>query len=389
MFASDGAKGMLNNVCEFLSHHPIYGTDAASLETWRRDCEHSWRQLSTEFLNKNNNSRDCLQGEAALHTALDAIEQFAREVALHRTDGVWPSADRHARIEALLNKPQIQQRTEEWYADAIGVLSASQFSIILKAGRTRALVVKEKAEPGPFPIENRRTVVLTEELNPFTWGIRFEPIVKMIYEAITKSRVVDLGRLKHQNDPRLAASPDGLVCESADPVRLGRFVEFKAPVSRVLNGSVPDDYMAQMQIQMEVGDVEECDYLEVKFQSGYGPKPCAPVPEGRHPEFFGELAVIVRTDTGQPVRYEYSPLNTTQWSPTPLGLQEHVIQIVPWWCDKYWLHTVGRSRTWFQSVQPAIEQFWLDVAAAKAGTFVVPESKRKPREVKCLIDTSA
>jgi hypothetical protein len=384
MLATNVVKGMLNNVCEFLSHHPIYGTDVASLETWRRDCVAGWRQLAGDFLD----GHDSLQGEAALHSAMEAVEQFAREVALQRTDDVWSQEERRARIEALLNRPQIQQRTEEWYADALGVLSASQFSIILKQGRTRALVVKEKAVPGPFPIENRRTVVMTEELNPFTWGIRFEPVVKMIYERITQTRVVDLGRLKHQKDPRLAASPDGLVVKGP-PLNLGRFVEFKAPVSRILNGSVPDDYMVQMQIQMEVGDVEECDYFEVRFQSGYGGRPCPSVPDGVTPEFFGEIAVIVNTNTSQPVRYEYSPLNATNWSPTPLGMQEHVIQIVPWWCEKYWMHTVGRSRSWFQSVQPAIEAFWIDVAAAKAGTFVVPESKRKPREVKCLIDISA
>jgi hypothetical protein len=380
-------KGMLTNVCEFLSHHPIYGTDAASLETWRRDCLYNWRQLATEFLQATYGN----QGEAILISAMEAVEQFATEVSTcnHGADETgWTYAQRLARIQELVNRPQIQQRTEAWYADALGILSASQFSVILKSGRTRALVVKEKAETGPIPTENRRTVVLTEEMNPFTWGIRFEQVVKDIYMRLTGTCVADLGRLKHSKDPRLAASPDGLVIEGP-PNILGRFVEFKAPVSRILNGAVPEDYMAQMQIQMEVGDVEECDYLEVRFQSAYCGKPCPSPPEGYKPEFFGEIAIISSTQSGQPVRYEYSPLNSTSWSPNPLGMQEHVIQIIPWWCEKYWLHTVGRSRSWFQSVQPAIEAFWTDVASAKAGTFIVPESKRKPREVKCMIDISA
>ena len=90
----------------------------------------------------------------------------------------------------------------------------------------------------------------TQDLNPFTWGIRFEPIVKQIYQALTGTRVVDLGRLKHKTDKRLAASPDGLIIEGPDQ-RLSRFVEFKAPVTRKILSIVPEDYMAQMQIQME------------------------------------------------------------------------------------------------------------------------------------------
>jgi hypothetical protein len=47
--------------------------------------------------------------------------------------------------------------------------------------------------------------------------------------------------------------------------------------------------------------------------------------------------------------------------------------------------TVGRSRTWFESVQPAIQSFWEDVAKAKEGLFVLPPSSRKVKEVQCKI----
>ena len=73
---------------------------------------------------------------------------------------------------------------------------------------------------------------------------------------MTNCQTTDLGRIRHPTEARLAASPDGIVV-SGD--RTGRLVEFKAPITRVLNQKVPEDYFMQMQLQMEVTQVEECD----------------------------------------------------------------------------------------------------------------------------------
>jgi hypothetical protein len=160
--------------------------------------------------------------------------------------------------------------------------------------------------------------------------------------------------------------------------RYGRFVEFKAPVTRKIINVVPKDYITQMQIQMEVGDVEECDYLEVKFISAYGTK----TPDTNEGKFYGEIYIIGVED--QPVRYEYSDLNMKNM-PLILDDSETILETIPWVSNEFYLTTVGRSRSWFASVQPAIESFWSDVECAKAGTFVLPESSRKRKDVVCML----
>lgn len=378
---------MLPNVVEFLSYHPLEGTDAASVANWKQSCQVAWSTITEGVFGQE----EADYGASLLATLLASYADLACLVATKRHSAAegWSLEDRRNSIQRLLNMPQIEQRTDAWYQDALGLLSASQFNTILKSGRTRGQLVLQKASLEPIDLTQRRTVVTTHELNPFTWGIRFEPIVKQIYQALTGTRVVDLGRLKHKTDPRLAASPDGLVVEGPDQ-RLSRFVEFKAPVTRKILSVVPEDYMAQMQIQMEVGQVEECDYLEIKFNSGYGAKvPHVTIP-AENPTlfeqrwFFGYIHLIGNKETNEPIRYEYSPLNTSDWEPE-LGDNELILEVIPWWTSEWFTTTVGRSRTWFDSVQPAMKAFWEDVEKAKRGEFILPASTRKVKEQGCLI----
>lgn len=373
---SQTANEMLPNVVQFLSQYPLTATDATSMALWREQCEASWSLLAETYLTATESS----YGESLLRTMLTAYQDLAHLVAFKSYSATdrWPLAERSKHLEALLNRPQVEQRTEQWYKDAANLLTASQFgALLLKGPKARANLVMDKASEN-VDTSSRRTVVLTEELNAFTWGIRFEPVVKQIYQVLTGTQVVELGRLRHRSDPHLAASPDGLVMKGPEQ-RLARFVEFKAPVSRTITNVIPEEYQCQMQIQMEVGDIEECDYLEAKFNSAFGPKPCPERPEIA--PYWGTI-FIIGNDAGELLRYEYSPLKDDVWRPT-LEETECIVASVPWWLDTWYLTTVGRSRTWFQSVQHKLDAFWLDVEAAKRGEFIVPESSRKRKEASC------
>jgi hypothetical protein len=382
MFRKMEIISMYKNVADFLSQYPIKETDETSMREWKRSCLEKWDILSKDAF---FTEEEYLQGTSILSSLLEAHEELAKgleaEQREHSDD--WSEGDRIANMEALRNRPQVAQRTEEWYTQSTNVLSASQFYVILRPGRTRALLVMEKASEGGPESNNRRTVVYTSKMNPFMWGIRFEPIVKQIYQDLTKTDVVDLGRLIHREDSQLAASPDGLVVKGPN-THIGRFVEFKAPVTRQILNKVPDEYMHQMQIQMEVGNVEECDYLEIKFKSHYGPRIMESPPSDSTPKYRGNIFIIGNKETMEPIRYEYSPLNDMQWVPSTEE-NEEIVECVPWYTNEWFTTTVRRSRTWFESVKPAIQQFWKDVEMAKAGTFIVPASTRKVKEKKCEI----
>lgn len=375
---------MLHHVTQFLLQHPLHGTDDASLDAWRRSCDESWADTTAGFFTEEESA----YASSIFATLLAATEHLAHQAKIpkHGSTDHWSTEHRHHIVETLLLKPQVEQRTAAWYTEAMGLLSASQFNTILKPGRTRGQLVLQKAHCDGLEAAQRKTVVETQYLNPFTWGIRFEPVVKQIYQALTGTHVIDLGRLRHPTDNRLAASPDGLVVEGPEH-RYGRFVEFKAPVSRKILSAVPEDYMTQMQIQMEVGGPEECDYFEVKFHSDYASKPMTPEPEYDEftQAFCGNLFLISDRETNEPIRYEYSPLNDREWKPTDMAESEILAETVPWWSSEWFLTTVGRSRTWFASVQPAIEAFWIDVEKAKQGLFILPPSTRIKKDVICRI----
>lgn len=383
-FCNSVFTSMLPNVIQFLENEPFFGVDDASLAIWKANCELSWDQLSSTYLSPS----EAEQSKHVLSTLLDSYSDLARLMAAkkYESSASWTTEQREDCVLQLLSAVQTEQRTQQWYLDAANLLTASQFHTILRPGLTRGRLVVEKAS-GAVDTSNRVTVSPTKYLNPFTWGIRFEPLVRDIYQALTQTKVRDMGRLRHRSEPHLAASPDGLVIEGP-PHRYGRFVEFKAPVSRPILNKIPAEYMTQMQIQMEVGDVEECDYLEVKFNSSYSSKVeilPQPIETTDHKVFYGKLFLIEKPHMDTVTyRYAYGPLNTLEWNP-PLEKDEFILEEIPWWTDTWYLTTVGRSRVWFDSVKPVMESFWKDVQLAKEGAFVLPTSTRKPRTVSCKI----
>lgn len=282
-------------------------------------------------------------------------------------------------VTRLLSQASTAQRTLEWYKQGQEVLTASQFATILKGARTRGHLVVEKSTP-ITTITKKYLCVRTEDIRAFDWGIRFEPVIKQIYENITTSKVADLGRLIHPTDKNLAASPDGLV---TDGQKKGYLVEFKAPISRVITEEVPKDYWMQMQIQMEVANVNFCDYFEVQFSSPAGIKEWSPPPAENKNYGKGEILIIGDKEESQPKRYFYPKLDSSE--EPELADDELILERIPWVCTGFNMKTVERSKSWFESMAPEIARFWLDVEEAKKGAFILPQSSRKRKAEECQI----
>lgn len=320
------------------------------------------------------------------HIALEDLSEFIdasielldkEDITMLRSLFVKTNAD--SNIKRLLSKVSTAQRTTEWYKQAQTVLTASQFATILKGPRTRGQLVLEKSilsEPS-----KKSNCVRTEDIRAFHWGIRFEPVIKQLYESLTESTVVDLGRIIHETDENLAASPDGLVTEGG---RKGRLVEFKAPISRpIKEGEVPKDYWMQMQIQMEVTNIDLCDYFEVTFSSPAGLKEWTSPPPSQKNYGKGTIFLIGDKEDEQP-RYYFYPKFGSDEEPV-IKDDEVILERIPWVSTDYNLKTVERSKTWFESMSVEIEKFWKDVEEAKNGSFVLPESSRKRKAEECLI----
>lgn len=276
---------------------------------------------------------------------------------------------RLAHVNELLAKPHIPQRTSEWYAQTRGVLTASEFSGILGTPRMKHALVAQKTAPIPEIPSAPRLACSTREMSAMDWGVRFEPVIKQVLGTLWGAEITDVGRLMHPTDSRLAASPDGLLVAATEPARIGRLVEIKCPISREITGKIPFEYWCQMQIQMEVTDIDECDYVEVRLCSAYKDTKVytEPEPGSREEQLRGRLWLLQHVDTLE-LAYAYTEeerarLRDASWNE---------VEEIPWHVEKLYTETVVRDREWFASTETKRTEFWADVAAVGVGSYVAP-----------------
>jgi hypothetical protein len=80
-----------------------------------------------------------------------------------------------------------------------------------------------------------------------------------IYSKRTGQTIHEFGLLRHPTVSFFGASPDGITNN-------GIMVEIKCPYQRPITGDVPLQYYYQMQGQLSVCELEECDYVECGFK---------------------------------------------------------------------------------------------------------------------------
>jgi putative phage-type endonuclease len=311
-----------------------------------------------------------------------------------------PSTVSQETIDALLSRKQTEQRTAAWYEQMATVISASELGKLFGSARQRAEFVLSKTTP-PIP-RFQPLATPSDYMTPFDWGIRFEPVVKQIYEYTHGVTIKELGRMHHQVDPRCTASPDGLISFCPAGIRKGRLLEIKCPVTREIDGTVPKDYYAQMQMQLHVTGLQQCDYVEAVFISRYNQMPLKEGPV-LYSGFFAVIrfaepvvgpsvltdhAVPLKTVQSQDFYYAYSPVNaTSEWTPD-IKDGEEIIEITPWKLSQWSEQLIMRNEDWWKGMQPHFQAFWSDVEKAKQGEFQVPDSTRpskKQKTEKCMI----
>jgi putative phage-type endonuclease len=151
------------------------------------------------------------------------------------------------------------QRSQEWYELRREKLTASSLADAIGKGhfKTRDECLLDKIEPSEY------------KMHPITeWGVKYEDVAIEYYEYLTKSKIRDFGLIPHPTLPIFAASPDGICDDSSPGEYIGRMLEIKCPPKRVFSNKtkIPEHYEMQMQGQLECCDLDECDFLQVKFE---------------------------------------------------------------------------------------------------------------------------
>ena len=334
----------MHSASEFLKHYETMNplpTNLSFYDVWADDARELWDiQIEQD------------------HGHLDAVLSFRRKLLEESSTSCGPNVSQDDSWRWLLTAKQVEQRTQQWYMETKNIITASEIAAIWKGPRTRAALVMSKVGEAAEVSVKRNSAFPRGQTGPMDWGVRYEPVVKEILEETLGAKIQELGRIRHRNDPRVAASPDGLITESSKaPELVGSLVEIKCPPTRVINDKIPFDYWCQMQLQMEVCDRPSCEFVEVKFKElDADATPTNPL--------HGWITLEGNQET-MDMRYAYcqNPVKEDGWVP---------IETYQWEVAQLRRVTLQRDPVWFQASQHDLQAFWKDVEAARQGTWIPP-----------------
>ena len=244
--------------------------------------------------------------------------------------------------------------------------------------RLRNQLIYDKCEPLNV---NKYQYVNTE--SPLHWGHKYEPLSLMWYENKYKTKVSDYGCIPHKSFNYLAASPDGINTD-INSLRYGRMVEVKNIVNRDITGIPKMEYWIQMQMQMEVCLLNECDFLETRFME-YDNKDDFNADGEFHQTKDGKMKGIIMyfLKEGQPL-YEYAPLGLTEkrfesWELSIMEKQKSLTWVnnIYWKLDEVSCVLVLRNKIWFKHVKPKFEETWNIIQKEKVTGYEHRAPKRK------------
>ena len=157
-----------------------------------------------------------------------------------------------AQLKKLLALPVIEQRTPEWYEARQTLITASDFAQALGEGKfgTQKQLIQKKCGFEEDKFDNSAAAL--------RWGTMFEDVACGIYAQRNNCKIYNFGLLRHPDINYFGASPDGITED-------GIMVEIKCPWKRKIDGTVPMQYFYQIQGQLDVCGLSECDYWECEF----------------------------------------------------------------------------------------------------------------------------
>jgi putative phage-type endonuclease len=311
------------------------------------------------------------------------------------------------------------QKSAKWFAQRKNTLTASSVGSAINCNIFSPLY--------KFLIEKITAKEFNHNENCYR-GNKFEEICRMIYELDNNVQVAEFGLIFHPTIPYLAASPDGIISQyrkdGTCAETVGRMVEIKCPNKITKTGKPFTDickpyYYAQVQVQLECCNLEECDFSQYQFKeySSYEeylqdydpetnrskttgmrmglllqlvPKDKHHLTEDRESEEYNKT--VWNTDHGKhvyppsldmtapemkewadmlinsPEKLQEYIVSNTQYEQqyisehpeeTTIGMSNHVFDTIKYWCliDTHTL-LIKRNRDWFKTNFTLMEETW-------------------------------
>jgi len=273
-------------------------------------------------------------------------------------------------IEHLSTIKQPEQKTAEWYLFRHDHITASNAWKALSSQANKNQLIYEKC----IPINTEKFKPTLNE-NSLTWGHKYEPLSTALYEKKTNTIIKEFGCIEHPVHTFLAASPDGIVVGEKN---YGRMLEIKNVVSRVIDGIPKKEYYVQMQLQMEVCNLDECDFVETKFveYEGY---------QDFMEDLINQKGIILSFVYDNKFVYKYMPFDIVsneemdKWiNDTKENTNGEWFKNIYWKLDVYSCVLVKRNRDWFnESIVPISELWKIICLERQTGEFVIRCPKKK------------
>jgi len=307
------------------------------------------------------------------------------------------------KIELLGKQYQPIQRTSEWYDMRNQIMTASNIYKIFGSQSQYNSFICEKCNP----VVNKETPYINTN-DTRHWGQKYEKLTLLIYETMYNVRVSEFGCIRHPSYDYIGASPDGIVTGD-DPLHphYGRMVEIKNIVNRVITGEPLEAYWVQMQVQMEVCDLDVCNFIETRF------KECDTVDEWKSickkkGVAVSNIPILIQTPSGSSPEYKRNPPDfsvelTNDYIQSPeyeffiydenTPLTEFIEKwssrdtVVSWWyMEEFSCVVVPRNRAWFASVLPKLTDAWNTIIEERGnGEYKKRLPKKKIPKSRCLI----
>ncbi len=286
-------------------------------------------------------------------------------------------------LTKIKNKYQPEQRSADWYHFRWDGLTASNLWKMFDSQSSLNSLIYSKCVP--INIKKFQSVNID---SAFHNGHKYEPLSLMIYEEMYDTEVSEYGCITHDTYDFLKASPDGINTKRGNP-RYGRLVEVKNPVSRKLTGVPKKDYWIQMQHQMEVCDLNECDFLETIFKSYDNENEFMNDGSFTKTKDGKRKGIIIRYfDNKEPI-YEYAPLNLSKqnfdvWYNETMEKNKKLtwIENIYWYLEDISIVLVTRNNKWYNKALPKMIETWDIIVKERKSGYDHRKPKKREKKVK-------
>lgn len=150
----------------------------------------------------------------------------------------------HPKVSELLSRTYDDQRSPEWFEMRKNMLTASDV----------AAAIGDNRFTHPESLILRKLGFIHFSGNADTArGVRLEDQVRKAYDSSHNTTTYEIGLLAHPVYSWLGGSPDGVTED-------GVLIEIKCP--KKISSKVPEYYMPQVQVLLEIMDLEVCDFIQ-------------------------------------------------------------------------------------------------------------------------------